>query len=54
MLGASRSRFDEAAARDVLILVFREDMLGEDAVISIITDNNRLNPCFSGRYAGRS
>ena len=36
----------------VLILVFREDMLGV-VFLSLYSVLGCLNPCFSGRYAGR-
>ena len=36
----------------VLILVFREDMLGGLDNWQKIVKYNGLNPCFSGRYAG--
>ena len=38
----------------VLILVFREDMLGGLDNWQKIVKYNGLNPCFSGRYAGRT
>ena len=51
MLGG-RARQDSNHQDPVLILVFREDMLGGRRNCSHQKRKHCLNPCFSGRYAG--
>ena len=53
MLGGGQIRLD-GKPYDVLILVFREDMLGEVKKLMMLESTISLNPCFSGRYAGSS
>ena len=53
MLGDHDSLFNHLVSI-VLILVFREDMLGADHDSLFNHLVSSLNPCFSGRYAGRA
>ena len=51
MLG-DRADNDNQERVTVLILVFREDMLGVEEGCGAARIRVGLNPCFSGRYAG--